>query len=87
MSKQPKTERANLGTTKASKSTKKAELARLVSRCKGAGITELEQALGWQSHTVRAAISGLRKTGMTITCAKSRAGPVYQRLLGERDEQ
>lgn len=78
MSEQSKTGRANSGALKPARVTKKVQLERLVSRRKGVGIAELEQTLGWQPHTVRAAISGLRKGGMVITCAKSNAGPVYK---------
>lgn len=57
---------------------KTAQLHALVSRRKGARMGELQSSLGWQPHTVRAAISRLRKGGMTITCAKSDAGPIYK---------
>lgn len=78
MPKQYKIDRATSGATEAIKDSKNAHLERLVSRRKGVAITELEQRLGWQSHTVRAAISRLRKSGMIITCTKSSAGPVYK---------
>lgn len=61
-----------------SKLTKKAQLQELISRRKGVGSAELEATLGWQAHTVRAAISGLRRDGMTITCTKGVAGSVYK---------
>ncbi len=39
----------------------------LLSRPKGARINELQKATGWQAHSIRAAITGLRKRGITIT--------------------
>lgn len=78
MSRQSKNDCADFGAGKSAKLTKRAELARLLSRRKGVGGKELEQTLGWQPHTVRAAISRLRKSGMVITCAKSATGPVYK---------
>lgn len=33
---------------------------------RGASLSELITALGWQAHSVRTAISGLRKEGCTI---------------------
>lgn len=38
----------------------------LLGRPRGASLGELVAATGWQSHTIRAALSGLRKKGHTI---------------------
>ncbi|WP_112323386.1 DUF3489 domain-containing protein [Oceanibium sediminis] len=46
--------------------TKRSELIRLLQRKSGADLTTITSKLEWQPHTVRAAISGLRKTGHTI---------------------
>ena len=46
--------------------TKQARLVELLGASDGVTIADLEAALGWQSHTVRAALSGLRKRGYTI---------------------
>ena len=46
--------------------SKKARLQALLARPKGATLAQLEKDLGWQSHTVRAAISGLRKGGAEV---------------------
>ena len=47
--------------------SKTATIEALVRREKGAAITELMAATGWQGHSVRAALTGLRKLGHAIT--------------------
>lgn len=54
--------------------TKKAELIRLLSTRAGASIESISSKLGWQSHTTRAAISGLRKAGFEVTVDKAVGG-------------
>ena len=54
--------------------TKKAELIRLLSTRAGASIETISSKLGWQSHTSRAAISGLRKAGYEVTVDKAEGG-------------
>jgi len=51
--------------------TKKDQLISLLAKPKGARVSSLCKALGWQKHTVRAALSGLRKQGMAIETSKS----------------
>jgi len=46
--------------------TKAAILRRLLSRKTGADLAALQSATGWQPHSVRAGLSGLRKAGYTI---------------------
>ncbi len=46
--------------------TKQARLVDLLNGDHGASITDLTEALGWLPHTVRAAITGLRKRGYEI---------------------
>jgi hypothetical protein len=77
---------ANAQTDQAStdpKSTKKAELiARLESEA-GADIASLSAALGWQPHSTRAALTGLRKAGYTITRGPGDAAqPARYRITG-----
>jgi hypothetical protein len=43
----------------------------------GAGLQSLMTATGWQAHTVRAALSGLRKSGLSITRRTGDQGPIY----------
>lgn len=41
-------------------------------------MAELEKALGWQPHSIRAAISGLRKSGQTVERVATKTGPRYR---------
>lgn len=51
--------------------TKKGQLIELLSKPGGAKLSVLVERLQWQSHTVRAALSGLRKQGFEISTSKS----------------
>lgn len=46
--------------------TKAAILRRLLARMAGTNLAALQSATGWQPHSVRAGLSGLRKAGYTI---------------------
>lgn len=46
--------------------TKAAKLLTLLQTGTGASLEEMVEATGWQSHTVRAAMTGLRKKGHVI---------------------
>ncbi|QEW25847.1 DUF3489 domain-containing protein [Roseovarius indicus] len=46
----------------------------------GASLDDLCKATGWQPHTVRAALSGLRKTGNVINRTKNDAGKSIYRV-------
>jgi DNA-binding transcriptional regulator PaaX len=63
-------------TKTAPRETKSAIVLRLLSRKSGADLAALQQATGWQTHSVRAAISGLRKAGHVIERTRSKAGGV-----------
>ena len=49
-----------------SRETKSALVRRLLARKSGADLAALQDATGWQRHSVRAALSTLRKAGYTI---------------------
>jgi DNA-binding MarR family transcriptional regulator len=51
-------------------STKRAQLIGLLERPEGGTVAEIGQRLGWLPHTVRAAITGLRKAGREVTRIK-----------------
>lgn len=55
--------------------TRRGQLLALLQRKTGASMAEMQQVTGWQPHSVRALLSGLRKDGMTVTCAKHEKGP------------
>ncbi len=75
------TARTLRGTARA-QPTKKQQLIRLLSAKAGADVTTIGRKLGWQPHTVRAALSGLRKAGYTIDGERPGAGrAVRYRIL------
>ena len=51
--------------------SKKDQLVAMLSKPNGARISVIVGRLGWQAHTVRAALSGLRKQGLEVTNSKS----------------
>lgn len=54
--------------------TKQARLVDLLSGPSGATIGEISDALGWQRHTTRAALTGLRRKGYEVNLAKEGDG-------------
>lgn len=56
--------------TDAKRPTKVDEILALLQRREGAAIAEMTTATGWQPHSVRAAMTGLRKRGVTVTREK-----------------
>ena len=48
------------------KGTRQAQLVALLQRKSGASIAQIIQRLGWQAHTARAALTGLRKRGYAV---------------------
>lgn len=62
--------------------TKKAQLIKLLGAKSGAEIQTLSDKLGWQPHTVRAALLGLRKAGCAVSRdGSSKDGPAKYRIL------
>jgi DNA-binding MarR family transcriptional regulator len=60
------------------KPTKPETILKLISRSMGANIGALEKATGWKPHSVRAALTGLRKKGHLIERRKdTKRGSVY----------
>lgn len=64
--------------------TKAAILRKLLGCKNGADIGTLQSATGWQPHSVRAGLSGLRKAGYTIdrTEAAEPSGKAIYRITG-----
>ena len=62
--------------------TKAALIRRMLTRKAGADLATLQKETGWQSHSVRAALSTLRKTGYTIDRLppKKEGGKVHYRI-------
>jgi hypothetical protein len=73
------TKEANMPAT----STKSATIQKLITRKSGASISQLQAATEWQPHSVRAALSSLRKNGATITRSANTKGiTVYRFSVG-----
>ena len=67
--------------TPAKRVTKKDQLIRLLSRKSGANVVAISEALGWQVHTTRAALTGLRKAGFDLSKEQSaKGGPARYRI-------
>lgn len=56
------------------RTTKKDQLIRMLSGKAGTDVAAVSKKLGWQSHTTRAALSGLRKAGYEIAAEKPEGG-------------
>ena len=87
MAKKPTTQ-SDITSTTASVCTesKKRQLIGMLGRVGGATIAEISAALGWQPHTTRAAITGLRKSGHVVETAKPGdgiSGLIYRIALSD----
>ena len=69
--------------TAPARQTKKGAILALLQRPEGAAIGDLIEATGWQVHSVRAALTGLRKEGKELVRAKDVAGLTHYRLAAE----
>ena len=78
----PKTKATKARSTKF-QPTKSETVLKLVSRPAGASLGALEKATGWQTHSVRAALTGLRKAGHVIERGKDAKGVTVYRVTGE----
>ena len=69
--------------TTAKSPTKSSAVLTLMQRDKGATLTELVESTGWQPHTTRAMLTGLRKKGHAIERRKRDDLTCYHLPLGE----
>ena len=60
--------------------SKKATIEALVRRQEGAAIADLMAATSWQEHSIRAALTGLRKAGHTISRVRDASGATRYRI-------
>ncbi len=60
--------------------TKQAKLVDMMRTAAGASIAQMGAKMGWQPHSVRAALTGLRKHGLTIIRDKTDAGVSVYRI-------
>lgn len=67
--------------------TKRARLIRLLSAGTGRDIASISKTLGWQAHSTRAALSGLRKAGYELGVEKAaRNKPARYRITASPPE-
>lgn len=71
--------------TKPSRKTKMVLVREMLERADGAKLEELCKATGWQAHTVRAALSGLRKAGHIIERGNDAAGQSVYRIAAPEE--
>ena len=62
---------------------KRDQLAALLVRDEGATIAQMQEATGWLPHTVRAALTGLKKLGYTIDSDKIDSLRTYRAVAPE----
>jgi predicted ArsR family transcriptional regulator len=64
---------------------KKAQLTDLLRAKGGVSVPQISEALGWQPHTVRAALTGLRKDNVAVEKLPPRDGePTRYRISAKR---
>ncbi len=63
---------------------KTATILKLLRRPKGASVAELQKAVGWKDHSIRAALTVLRKKGHDVVRDKSDAGISRYRVSEEK---
>ena len=56
---------------------------KLLARSRGATIAELQAATGWQPHSARAFLSGLRKSGRNLVKEERKSGETSYRLVAD----
>lgn len=61
--------------------TKIARVQGMLEKPKGASLAAICKATGWQAHSARAILSGLRKSGYSIERNPGSSGSVY-RIIG-----
>lgn len=57
--------------TKPGRQTKIGKVTALLQRAEGATVEKLVHLTGWQKHTARAALTGLKKKGHQVTSVKA----------------
>jgi predicted transcriptional regulator len=68
------------------KASKIDTVTKLIKRKSGATCAQLEKATDWKPHSVRAALSGLRKKGCVIERGKNNSGTTVYRLIKTNEQ-
>lgn len=63
------------------KPTKAAIVSKLLSRPRGASLGDISAATGWQAHSIRAFLTGLRKKGNNLEREQRRDGATGYRIV------
>ncbi len=66
-----------------STTSKSDSVTKLLRRAKGATLAEVQEATGWQPHSVRAFLSGLRKKGWAVSKEQRKSGETAYRIPGK----
>lgn len=66
---------------KAHKITKAAIVSKLLARPRGASLGDITAATGWQAHSIRAFLTGLRKKGVNLERDQRRDGATGYRIV------
>lgn len=68
--------------TRARADSKQARLIEMLKRPEGATVVQIADAFGWQTHTVRGALSGAlkKKLGLAVTSEKLEGGARLYRI-------
>ena len=61
--------------------TKRAQIIALLSRRHGATLDDLIAATGWLPHTTRAALTGLRQSGLQLDRSRDEEGRAVYRIV------
>ncbi len=69
---------------KTNKPTKAAIVSKLLSRPRGASLGDITAATGWQAHSIRAFLTGLRKKGLILEREHRRDGASGYRIVKPR---
>ncbi len=64
------------------KPTKIETILKQLSRPNGASIAQLQKTAGWQPHSIRAALTGLRKKGHAIERSRDAKGVTHYCIAG-----
>ena len=65
---------------KARTTTKAAIVSKLLARPRGASLGDITAATGWQAHSIRAFLTGLRKKGVNLEREQRRDGATGYRI-------
>ena len=68
----------------ASPVSKSGNVRKLLARSKGATVADLTEATGWQPHSVRALLSGMRKKGIDLARDARKSGESSYRIVASQ---